>query len=116
MLKKQGRRPKAYATQTTRQTGRNQIRFRCDHKGMQFLPQRPAARVCLLAVFLTGFIAMAQQMTVATLKGFIKSAIQLKNPDKDVASSVLKFKMTEKFTLADLQELQDAGVGEKTLT
>jgi len=83
---------------------------------MQFLPQRPLARVCLLAAFLSGFIAMAQQMTVATLKGFIKSSIQLKNPDKDVAKAVSTMKMTEKFTLADLKELQDAGVGEKTLT
>jgi hypothetical protein len=47
---------------------------------------------------------------------FIKSSIQEKNPDKDVAAVVAKFKLTEKFTLADLQELQNAGVGPKTLT
>ena len=47
---------------------------------------------------------------------FIKSSVQMKNADKDVAGTVGKFKLTEKFTLADLQELQDAGVGPKTLT
>ncbi len=55
-------------------------------------------------------------MTVEKLMAFIRSSIQEKNPDKEVAAVVAKFKLTEKFTLADLQELQNAGVGPKTLT
>jgi len=84
---------------------------------MQFPPKRALARLCLLAVFATGFTALAQQsITVSKLMDFIKSSIEQKNPDKQVASTVVQFKLTEKFTLADLQELQNAGVGPKTLT
>jgi hypothetical protein len=71
----------------------------------------------LLTVFLTVSIAFAQQtMTVAKLMGFIQSSIEQKNPDNQVANIVSKTKLTEKFTLADLKVLQDAGVGPKTLT
>ncbi len=74
-------------------------------------------RVSLAALMFCGFVLMAQQpITVAKLKEFIKSTIELKNPDKQVAADVTAFRLTEKFTLADLQELQDAGVGPKTLT
>ena len=73
-------------------------------------------RLILVAIF-SAFIALAQQtMTVATLMDFIKSAIEQKNPDKQVAQVVSTTKLTQKFTLADLQELQNAGVGPKTLT
>jgi len=83
---------------------------------MPFSPKRVLGRLCLLTV-LSGFAALAQQtMTVSTLMEFIKSAIEQKNPDKQVADIVAKTKLTQKFTLADLQELQNAGVGPKTLT
>ena len=55
-------------------------------------------------------------MTVARLMEFIQSAVDQKNSDKDVAEIVTHTKLTEKFTLADLQVLQNAGVGPKTLT
>jgi hypothetical protein len=72
---------------------------------------------CLLAVFLTVFVAFAQQtMTVAKLMEFVNSAVQENNPDKAVANIVSQTKLTERFTLADLKVLQDAGVGLKTLT
>jgi len=72
-------------------------------------------RLCLLAVLLPAAAALAQTMTVATLVGFIKSSIELKNPDKQVATAVEQIRLTEKFTLADLGDLQSAGVGPKTL-
>jgi hypothetical protein len=72
---------------------------------------------CLLAVFLTVCLAFAQQtMTVAKLMEFVNSSVQEKNPDNQVANIVSKTKLTERFTLADLKVLQDAGVGPKTLT
>lgn len=70
------------------------------------------------ALILTLFSAVAfaqQPMTVAKLKDFIKSSIELKNPDKDVAANLASIRLTEQFTLADLQDLQNAGVGPKTL-
>ncbi len=74
------------------------------------------SRICLLAVFLSGSLALAQSMTVEKLVAFIQSAIKQQNADKDVASVVSSVRLTERFTLADLQELQTAGVGPKTLT
>jgi hypothetical protein len=82
----------------------------------RLLPQRGLARFCVLAAFLSGFMALAQSMTVARLMDFIKSSVEQKNSDKAVAEIVSKTKLTERFTLADLQELQNAGVGPKTLT
>ncbi len=71
----------------------------------------------LVTVFFAVSIAFAQQtMTVAKLMEFVNSSIEQKNPDKQVADIVSKTKLTEKFTLADLKVLQDAGVGPKTLT
>lgn len=82
---------------------------------MQSPPKRVLVQLCLLTVF-SAFAALAQTMTVATLMEFIRSAIEQKNPDKQVAQVVSSTKLTQKFTLADLQELQSAGVGPKTLT
>lgn len=71
----------------------------------------------LLSVFFAVSIAFGQQtMTVAKLTEFIKSAIDQKNSDKQVAQIVSTTKLTERFTLADLKVLQDAGAGPKTLT
>jgi hypothetical protein len=72
---------------------------------------------CVLTVFFAVSIAFAQQtMTVARLMEFVNSSIEQNNPDNQVAGIVSKTKLTEKFTLADLKVLQDAGVGPKTLT
>lgn len=71
----------------------------------------------LLSAFFTIVIAFAQQtMTVAKLMEFVKSSVKENNSDKAVASVVSSTKLTERFTLADLQVLQNAGVGPKTLT
>ncbi len=71
---------------------------------------------CVLVVLFTVFVAFAQQtMTVAKLMEFVNSSVQEKNSDKAVADIVSQTKLTQRFTLADLKVLQDAGVGPKTL-
>src|SRR5579862_9693197 len=84
---------------------------------MRFSFLRRLARMNLLAVCLSGFIALAQtSMTVTRLVEFIRSTIDEKNSDKDTAAAVAKIRLTEKFTLGDLGDLQTAGVGPKTLS
>src|SRR5580704_13169897 len=83
---------------------------------MPFLFRRPRAKVCFLALFLAGSLALAQQtLTVTKLVDFIKSAIQQKNPDKDVALFVAKIKMSERLSPSVVDELQTAGAGPKTV-
>lgn len=77
-------------------------------------PQRLLARVCLLAACLCGFEALAQQLTVAKLVDFIKSAIQQKNADKDVAIFLAKIRLSEKLAPSVVEDLQAAGIGPKT--
>jgi hypothetical protein len=79
--------------------------------------QRLTARACLSAVVLSGCLALAQQtLTVAKLVDFIKSSIQLKNPDKDVAAIVAKTKLTQKLDPGIVEDLQAAGAGPRTVT
>jgi hypothetical protein len=67
-------------------------------------------------VFLLAFVALAQQtLTVSKLVDFIKSAVQQKNPDKDVAAFVAKLKLSEKLNPNVVEELQNAGAGPKTV-
>ena len=74
------------------------------------------AQVCLLTAFLFGFTALAQQaLTVANLVDFIKSSIQRKNPDRDVAVFVAKVKMAERLYPNVVEDLQAAGAGPKTV-
>jgi hypothetical protein len=83
---------------------------------MPFSLRRAAGFVCLLAVFLFGFAAFAQQnLTVAKLVEFIRSSILQKLPDRDVAAYVAKIKMSEKLNPATVDELQSAGAGPKTV-
>jgi len=83
---------------------------------MPFLFRRPMAKVCLLAVFLAGSIALAQQtLTVAKLVDFIKSSIQQKNPDKDVALFLVRVKLSDKLSPSVVEGLQNAGAGPRTV-
>lgn len=76
--------------------------------------QRAIAVVCLVAVF--GFLALAQQsLTVAKLVEAVRSSIQLKNPDKDVALYIAKIKLSERLSPNVVEELQSAGAGPKTV-
>jgi len=83
---------------------------------MRLSPRRKLTRVCLIAFLASGLAFAQQSMTVDRLMTFIRSAVEQKNPDKAVAATVATVRLTERFTLADLKELQDLGIGEKTLT
>jgi hypothetical protein len=83
--------------------------------------RRSAGIVCLLTAFLIGFVASArlaraqQTLTVAKLEEFIKSSIQQKLADKDVATYTAKIKMSEKLSPKVVEDLQSAGAGPKTV-
>ena len=57
----------------------------------------------------------ASGYTVAQIKQFITSAIQLKNPDKDVAEMLRKMKLSERLDLDTVEALQNEGAGPKTV-
>ena len=72
---------------------------------------------CLLVLVTALALAAANEMplTVAKLTDFIKSAVQLKQPDKDVAETLRHFKMTEKLDDRTIEDLQSLGAGPKTV-
>jgi len=53
--------------------------------------------------------------TVEQVKQFIQSAVQLKNPDKEVAETLRKMKLSERLDLATVETLQGQGAGPKTV-
>jgi hypothetical protein len=60
--------------------------------------------------------AQAQrQMSVAQLEAFIKSSIQLKMPDQQVADYVHKIKLTNKLDERTVEDLQGQGAGRRTV-
>ena len=70
----------------------------------------------VLSAFLIAACALAgQALTVDQLLSFIRSAIQLKQPDKQVASYVAKLKLTERLDERTVEELQGEGAGPKTV-
>jgi hypothetical protein len=77
---------------------------------------RSSAALCAAALFLLGITAQAQQtLTVARLVEFIKSSIQQKNSDKDVAEFLGTAKLSERLTPQVVEELQSDGAGPKTV-
>jgi hypothetical protein len=83
--------------------------------------RRSAGVVCLLTALLIGFVASArlalaqQTLTVAKLEEAIKSSIQLKLADKDIAAFAAKVKMSEKLSPKVVEDLQSAGAGPRTV-
>ena len=60
--------------------------------------------------------ALAQQaLTVDQLLSFIRSSIQLKQPDRQVASYVAKLKLSERLDERTVEQLQGEGAGPKTV-
>jgi hypothetical protein len=53
--------------------------------------------------------------TVEQIKQFITSAVQLKNPDKEVAETLRKMKLSERLDLDTVEALQNQGAGPKTV-
>ncbi|HYL78824.1 MAG TPA: hypothetical protein VEU96_31835, partial [Bryobacteraceae bacterium] len=54
-------------------------------------------------------------LTVEKLVGFIKSAVQMKQPDRQVAEYLRHIKLTEKLDDQTIEDLQNAGAGPKTV-
>src|SRR4051794_11688410 len=69
----------------------------------------------LLVAILAAPLAFAQSLTVSRLTDFIKSSIEQKNPDKDVAGFLAKVKLTEKLDPSTVDDLQAAGAGPRTV-
>src|SRR6185369_2706012 len=55
------------------------------------------------------------RLTVDQLTTFVKSSIQLKHPDKQVAGYLLKLKMSERLDARTIEELQGLGAGPATM-
>ncbi|MEP7352304.1 MAG: hypothetical protein ABI824_03645, partial [Acidobacteriota bacterium] len=56
-----------------------------------------------------------RQLDVVHLQQFVKSAVQLKQPDRQVADQVKAFKMTQKLDAATVEDLQSLGAGPQTV-
>src|SRR5580698_1848988 len=72
---------------------------------------------CLL-LFVTAAILTAageMSMTVAQLVMFIRSSIELKQPDVKVAEYLRKVKLTDKLDDRTIEDLQSQGAGPKTV-
>ncbi|MGA2881210.1 MAG: hypothetical protein ABSG13_19850, partial [Bryobacteraceae bacterium] len=72
---------------------------------------------CLLVLVTALALSAAGEtsLTVAKLTEFIRSAVQLKSPDKQVAETLRHFKMAEKLDDRTIEELQSLGAGPKTV-
>src|SRR5438045_9624078 len=68
---------------------------------------------CLLFVCLC--VSAQTKLSVDQLVTFIRSSIQLKHPDKQVAAYVTKLKLTEQLDDRTIEDLQGQGAGTKTV-
>jgi hypothetical protein len=71
-----------------------------------------------LLVLVTAAILTAageQNMTVAQLVMFIRSSVELKQPDRQVAEYLRKIKLTDKLDDRTIEDLQSLGAGAKTV-
>lgn len=70
----------------------------------------------LSAVLLLSLWAAGQaSFTVEQLTAFVRSSLQLKQPDKQVAGFLQKMKLSESLDDRTVEELQGSGIGPKTL-
>ena len=72
-------------------------------------------RYVLILAAAVGLVAADMSLTVDKLTAFMRSAIQLKEPDKDVAEYLHHVKMVEKLDDRMIEELQGMGAGPKTV-
>jgi hypothetical protein len=71
--------------------------------------------ITALFVICLGAWAQAGYTTVEQIKTFIRSAIQLKNPDKEVAQTLRTMKLSERLDLDTVETLQGEGAGPRTV-
>jgi hypothetical protein len=81
-------------------------------------PRQPALRIC----WIIGVIALSvcsgwaqAGLSVNQLVTFVQSSIKLKHPDHQVATYLLKLKLSERLELATVEELQGLGAGPDTV-
>ena len=67
------------------------------------------------ALFLLSLTASAQSLSVAELRSFIRSSLQIKQTDKEVAGYLSKVTLSEKLDDHAIEELQGLGIGPRTL-
>lgn len=80
------------------------------------MPLRPVRGFFAIVALLMCVSAGAQQtLTVEQLLSFIRSSIQLKQPDRQVAAYIAKLKLSEKLDERTVEELQGEGAGPKTV-
>src|SRR6266436_4268136 len=73
-------------------------------------------RTALLMVALSVGPLWAQAaLTVNQLASFVQSSIQLKHPDKQVATYLLKLKLSQRLDARTIEELQGLGIGPATM-
>jgi hypothetical protein len=74
-------------------------------------------RICLFLIFASFFTAALfaqRQMTVAQLTGFIKTSVDAKLADKDIAAELKKIQLTEKLEPNAVSQLMSLGAGPRT--
>jgi len=73
-------------------------------------------RIAAVFVMCAGaWAGTAAGYTVEQIKAFVRSAIELKNQDKEVAETLRKMKLSEKLDLSVVEALQEKGAGPKTV-
>jgi hypothetical protein len=78
-------------------------------------PARPAVLPMLLAMIAIAGLMLAQRtMTVAQLEGFIKSSVEQKLDDKQVAEALKRSRLSEKLDQKTLSSLMALGTGPAT--
>src|SRR5579871_1895205 len=73
------------------------------------------SRVVAATLAVCLFVFAQGPMTVNKLREFLKSSIQLKQPDLEVAKYLKTVKLTERLDDVTIEELQGQGLGQKTV-
>ena len=82
---------------------------------LMYWQNRNSMRYLLVLLAASALFAADMSLTVNQLTAFIQSAVQLKQPDKQVAEYLHHVKMTEKLEDRKIEELQGMGAGPKTV-
>ena len=69
---------------------------------------------CAFALF-SGVVFAQREVTVAQLASFIKSSVQMKTPDRQVADTLRTFKLSNKLDDQTIEDLQTLGAGPRTV-
>ena len=78
------------------------------------LMKRQPARLAVLLILVAGLMFAQRTMTVAQLEGFIKSSVEQKLDDKQVAEALKRTRLGEKLDQKALSSLMALGTGPAT--